>query len=102
MSTYSVQDTATEVGKYVSGNLKRAGMGGTLTFYAQTNLSEMLNAMTVGDVSWDDIKSDQLDKLWGAFVSNAYLLSTSFSFLTEDEKLSNDFFLLKIHHFFLL
>lgn len=71
----NVGKAATEVGKYVSGNLKRAGMGGTLTFYAQTNLSEMLNAMTVGDVSWDDIKSDQLDKLWGAFVSNAYLVA---------------------------
>jgi hypothetical protein len=71
----NVGKAATEVGKYVSGNLKRAGMGGTLTFYAQTNLSEMLNAMTVGDVSWDDIKSDQLNKLWGAFVSNAYLVA---------------------------
>lgn len=71
----NVGKAATEVGKYVSGNLKRAGMGGTLTFYAQTNLSEMLNVMTVGDVSWDDIKSDQLDKLWGAFVSNAYLVA---------------------------
>ena len=71
----NVGKAATEVGKYVSGNLKRAGMGGTLTFYAQTNLSEMLNAMTVGDVSWDYIKSDQLDKLWGAFVSNAYLVA---------------------------
>lgn len=71
----NVGKAATEVGKYVSGNLKRAGMGGTLTFYAQTNLSEMLNAMAVGDVSWDDIKSDQLDKLWGAFVSNAYLVA---------------------------
>ena len=71
----NVGKAVSDVGKYVTNNLKRAGMGGTLTFYAQSNLSDMLNAMTVGDVSWDEIKSEQLDKLWGAFVSNAYLVA---------------------------
>ena len=71
----NVGKAVSDVGKYVTNNLKRAGMGGTLTFYAQSNLSDMLNAMTVGDVSWDNIKSGQLDKLWGAFVSNAYLIA---------------------------
>ena len=66
----------TDVGKYVGENMKRAGMGGTMTFYAQTNLSEMLNAMTVGDVKWDQIASipEQVDKLWGAAVSNAFMV----------------------------
>ena len=68
--------SVSDIGKYVAGNMKRAGMGGTMTFYAQTNLSEMLNAMTVGDVKWDQIASipEQVDKLWGAAVSNAFMV----------------------------
>ena len=60
-------------GKQINDMMKRAGVGGSLTFYAQENISELLNAMTVGDYSIDEIKDSQLDKIWGCMINSVYM-----------------------------
>ncbi len=76
---------ATDVYKYVTNRLEQAGMGGSLTFYTQNNLSQLINALTVGDVSvsealsgkkgnnisWADMTWGQIQKAWGAVIDNA-------------------------------
>jgi hypothetical protein len=76
---------ATDVYKFVTNRLEQAGMGGSLTFYAQNNLSQLINAITVGDksvsealsgkkgnnISWADMTWGQIQKAWGAVIDNA-------------------------------
>ena len=76
---------ATDVYKFVTNRFEQAGMGGSLTFYAQNNLSQLINVMTVGDmsvgealsgkkgnnISWADMTWGQIQKAWGAVIDNA-------------------------------
>lgn len=66
--------SATYIGKYIEKRFRQAGMGGSLTFYAQGNISNALNALWVGDVSWDEVTANQMDKFVGAMRDNAIMV----------------------------